>query len=104
MTLFSEIDHKANAKEADMELGASKLIIFGNAKVGTVLMQQDPSAGLDLPLKIFVYEEKSNAVKIAYRDATSLQDSYNIEASKTTAKINAIMNKITTKASQCSKD
>lgn len=104
LTLFSIVDHSLNAKEAEMELEPSKLIIFGNAKVGTHFMQDDPRAGLDLPLKILVFQSSDGKVKMAYRDATTLQERHNIDAKEKVAKVNAALEKITTEASQCQKD
>ena len=104
LTLFSIVDHSLNAKEADMELAPSKLIIFGNAKVGTHFMQDDPRAGLDLPLKILIYSDNTGETKMAYINATTLQERHNIDAKEKVAKVNAALEKITTKASQCQKD
>ncbi|MBS1689075.1 MAG: DUF302 domain-containing protein, partial [Bacteroidetes bacterium] len=48
--VFARIDHAANATEVGMPLRPTELIIFGNPKAGTVLMQDQQNAGLDLPL------------------------------------------------------
>ncbi|MEL6258457.1 MAG: DUF302 domain-containing protein [Pseudomonadota bacterium] len=59
LTLFTVVDHGAGAESAGLELGASKLYLFGNPKAGTPLMQADPQFGLDLPLKALVYETEA---------------------------------------------
>src|SRR4051812_40874969 len=51
MTVFARIDHAAGAAEAGLPLPLTELLIFGNAKAGTPLMQAAPTAGIDLPLK-----------------------------------------------------
>lgn len=45
------------------------LIVFGNPNVGTPLMQADPRIGIDLPLKILVWEDTAvGEVNITYND------------------------------------
>ncbi|MCL5680078.1 MAG: DUF302 domain-containing protein [Candidatus Marsarchaeota archaeon] len=62
ITVFSVIDHRKNATDAGLELGNETLIIFGNAQAGTKLMQDKPSIGIDLPLKLLVSEEDGKTV------------------------------------------
>jgi uncharacterized protein (DUF302 family) len=102
--VFAIINHSANAKIVNMKLNKSKMIIFGNAKIGTALMQQDMTVGLDLPLRILVYRDSDGKVKIAYRDASWLADKHMLHAAKKIAKINNAMDKITRKAGKCKKD
>ena len=104
LTLFAVVDHGANASAVNMALGDSKLLIFGSPKMGTLLMLEEKKAGLDLPLKILVYKDEDKSVKMAYRDAASLANTHQIDKQKIIAKIDGAMEKITTKASQCSKD
>ena len=102
--VFAIINHSANAKIVKMKLNKSKIIIFGNAKLGTALMQQDMTVGLDLPLRILVYRGNDGKVKMAYRDASWLADKHMLNAAKKIVKINNAMDKITTRAGQCKKD
>ncbi|MFK5937754.1 MAG: DUF302 domain-containing protein [Sulfurimonas sp.] len=102
--IFAMINHSGNAKMVNMKLNESKMIVFGNAKLGTALMQQDMTVGLDLPLRILVYKDSDGKVKMAYRDASWLADKHMLNAAKKIAKINNAMDKITTKAGQCKKD
>lgn len=101
LTLFGTINHGKNAKKVGMNLSKSVLIIYGNPIGGTKLMQQDMKAGLDLPLRILVYEDKSGMVKMAYRDASWLKIQHSINVPKFINKVNNGMNKITTKAGSC---
>lgn len=104
LSIFAMINHKANAKMVDMKLRESKMIIFGNPKMGTALMQQDITVGLDLPLRILVYKESDGSVKMAYRNGTWLNTKHVLNAPKKVKKINHALDKITKKAGQCSRD
>ena len=57
MTLFAVIDHADGAHIADLDLDPTTLVVFGNARGGTPLMQQNQRAGLDLPLKVLVWRD-----------------------------------------------
>ena len=56
-TIFAEIDHQANAKSADLEMPASRVLIFGNPVAGTKLMQKDIAMSLDLPLRLAIVDD-----------------------------------------------
>src|SRR3974390_126140 len=68
MTVFARIDHAAGAAEVGMPLRPTELLIFGNAKGGTPLMQGNQATGIDLPLKALVYEDATGKVWLAYND------------------------------------
>jgi len=68
MTVFARVDHAANATEAGMALRPTDLIIFGNPKGGTALMQDRQRAGIDLPLKALVWEDGDGKVWVSYND------------------------------------
>ena len=76
-TIFTVIDHQKNAKNAGLKMGEEKVIIFGNPKGGTMLMNKDPRIGLDLPLKVLVYKDKGG-VKLIYKKAQSLTRDYDV--------------------------
>lgn len=57
LTNFIEIDHRANAARAGLELAPNSVIIFGNPKAGTALMKADPTIGKALPLRAHIYEQ-----------------------------------------------
>lgn len=78
LTLFTIIDHSANAEKAGMELPPSRLLIFGNPKVGTQLMQSDASVGIELPLKILVYSSRGQTL-VSYTAPSSYVDEYKLE-------------------------
>ena len=57
MTVFARIDHAAGAAQAGLSLRSTKVLLFGNAKAGTPLMQSNQTIGIDLPLKALVWQE-----------------------------------------------
>jgi uncharacterized protein (DUF302 family) len=68
LTVFARVDHAAGAAAVGMQLRPTELLIFGNARGGTPLMQASQVAGIDLPLKALVYEDASGTVWLAYDD------------------------------------
>ncbi len=57
MTVFAEIDHAGAAKAAGLAMPPTKVLVFGNPKVGTPLMLAAPDVALDLPLRVLVREQ-----------------------------------------------
>src|SRR5262245_27703940 len=72
MTVFARIDHAAGAAEAGLSLRPTELLIFGNAKSGTPLMQATQSIGIDLPLKALVWQDASGKTWLSYNDPSWL--------------------------------
>jgi uncharacterized protein (DUF302 family) len=68
MTVFARIDHAAGATEAGLSLRPTELLIFGNAKGGTPLMQSVQTIGIDLPLKALVWQDESGKTWLSYND------------------------------------
>ena len=68
MMVFARIDHAAAAAEAGLSLRPTELLIFGNAKAGTPLMQSIQAIGIDLPLKALVWEDGSGNTWLSYND------------------------------------
>jgi uncharacterized protein (DUF302 family) len=68
LELFAEIDHARNAAEVSLSLSPSVVLIFGNAKAGTPLMQANQAAALDLPLRALVWEDADGKTWISYID------------------------------------
>lgn len=104
LTIFKIINHQKNAASVDLKMRESKLIIFGNPKLGTSLMKQDMTIGLDLPMKILVYRDKDAKVKMAYRNGTWMAKEHSLNMPKREKKMNGAMNKITNKAGSCIKE
>jgi uncharacterized protein (DUF302 family) len=68
LTVFAHVDHAAGAAEVGLPLRATDLLIFGNAKGGTPLMQLDQTIGIDLPLKVLVWQDQTGATWLSYND------------------------------------
>lgn len=60
--VFAKFDHGKNAEEVGLTLRPNQVIVFGSPKVGTKLMQDNPSISIELPLKISVWEDKNGSV------------------------------------------
>jgi uncharacterized protein (DUF302 family) len=71
--LFAVIDHSGEAERAGLHMRPTKLLIFGNPKAGTPLMVASPTAAIDLPLKILVWEDEGGQVQISYNSPAYLQ-------------------------------
>jgi len=68
LTIFARIDHAAGADDVGLILRPTEVIIFGNARGGTPLMQSAQTAGIDLPLKAVVWEDASAKTWISYNE------------------------------------
>ena len=68
LTVFARIDHAAGAQEAGLALRPTELLIFGNAKGGTPLMQSLQTVGIDLPLKALAWEDSAGKVWLSFND------------------------------------
>ena len=68
LTLFARIDHAAGAAEVGLPLRPTTLLIFGNAKGGTPLMQADQAVGIDLPLKALVWQDANGKTWLSYNE------------------------------------
>ena len=74
VTVFAVVDHSGEAAKVGMSLPPTKLLIFGNPKAGTPVMAAAPSAALDLPLKILVWQDSGGKVWVSYNSPQYLQD------------------------------
>jgi uncharacterized protein (DUF302 family) len=66
MKVFARIDHAAGAAEAGLYLRPTDLIIFGNTRAGTPLMQASQTVGIDLPLKALVWQDEAGKTWLSY--------------------------------------
>src|SRR6266508_3523282 len=69
MAVFARIDHAAGAAQAGLALRPTEVLIFGNAKAGTPLMQASQTIGIDLPLKALVWQDASGKVWLSYNES-----------------------------------
>lgn len=66
--IFAHIDFSGDAARAGLALRPEQMLIFGNPKAGTPLLQSEPAVGLDLPLKALIFEDAGGATWIAWND------------------------------------
>ncbi len=88
LTLFETIDHKANATAVKMNLKPETVVVFGNPKMGTVLMNCNPSMGLDLPLRILVSTNYEGLTSFTYTNPEYWSLKHNIKDKNCLAIIN----------------
>jgi uncharacterized protein (DUF302 family) len=98
MTVFARIDHAGGAAVVGLKLAPTELIIFGNARGGTPLMQSVQTVGIDLPLKALVWEDAAGKTWLAYNEPHWIAQRYNVTnaepvVSKMTAMLSAIVKK-----------
>ena len=78
MRVFARIDHAAGAHEVGAELRPTELLIFGHPKGGTPLMQDQQTAGIDLPIKALAWEDGRGKVWLSYNDARWLAERHGL--------------------------
>ena len=94
ITIFATIDHKKAAEAVGENMQPATVLIVGNPKVGTALMQENPRLAIELPLKILIYEE-DKTVKIRYEKIAAIAKKYDIKQNFATAeKIDAAMQQL----------
>jgi uncharacterized protein (DUF302 family) len=78
LTVFARIDHAAGATQVGLSLRPTEVLIFGNAKGGTPLMQSDQRVGIDLPLKALVWEDADGNTWLSYNDPKWIATRYGL--------------------------
>jgi len=81
--LFAKIDHAAGARAAGLELADEVVLIFGSPAVGTALMQSATIAGLDLPLRMLIWDD-GGRTRLAFHDPRDLDARYGLGSDATT--------------------
>jgi uncharacterized protein (DUF302 family) len=66
LNVFIRVDHAAGAASVGMPLRPTEVVLFGNPKGGTALMQDQQVAGIDLPLKALVWQDADGKVWLSY--------------------------------------
>jgi uncharacterized protein (DUF302 family) len=79
MTVFIRINHAEGAQKVGKKLRPTELIIFGNPKVGTPLMQCGQSVGIDLPQKALIWQDEAGQVWLSYNDPKYLASRHSIK-------------------------
>ena len=96
MTVFGRIRHSEAAGKVGVDLRPTELIIFGNPKVGSPLMNCQQSVAIDLPQKALVWQDGQGKVWISYNDPRYLENRHGIEGcEKVLAKVEKALAGIT---------
>ncbi len=82
LKIIAQLDHQVNAGKVDLKLNPTRIILFGNPKLGTPLMQNAQIIGLDLPQKILVWQNDEGVVHVSYNDPEFLKVRYDITGNK----------------------
>jgi uncharacterized protein (DUF302 family) len=80
LSVFSEVDHAANAASVGQELPPTRLLLFGNPTPGTRLMQCGRTVAVDLPMKMLVWEGEDGRTRIGWNEPTWLAGRHGIDA------------------------
>jgi len=91
--VFAVVDHEKNAMSVSMKLPQTVLIIFGNPKGGTKLMQANPLMAYELPLKILLTHKRGKTI-ISYRDPNWFSNVYGLYGSPVIKKLHQVMKSI----------
>ncbi|EZH74518.1 hypothetical protein ATO12_12165 [Aquimarina atlantica] len=73
LKIIAQLDHQANAASVNLALNPTRVIMFGNPKLGTPLMQNSQITGLDLPQKILIWQDDNGVVNVSYNDPEFLK-------------------------------
>ena len=94
ITIFATIEHHKAAEAVGENMQPATVLIVGNPKVGTALMQENPRFAIELPLKILIYKEEK-IVRIRYEKISAIAEKYHIKQNFATAeKIDAAMRQL----------
>ena len=98
LAVLAHIDHAGAAAKAGLELRPTDLLIFGNAKGGTPLMQAGQSMGIDLPLKALVWQDQDGHTLLGYNDPAWLAERHGVKNEQVVAGMRAALAAVAAKA------
>lgn len=78
VAVFARIDQKREAEQVGLTLRPTELLLFGNPRAGTPVMQAIPSAALDLPLKVLAWQDATSQTWLSYNSTTYLQQRHQL--------------------------
>lgn len=96
--VFAKFDHGKNAEEVGLELRPNQVIVFGSPKVGTKLMQDNPSISIELPLKISVWEDKNNSVWVTFPLMDQMAANYEMNDNPIIGKMQSLLENLVIKS------
>jgi uncharacterized protein (DUF302 family) len=97
--VIARVDHSANARSVEKQLTPTVLLIFGNPVLGTELMKENQAVGIDLPMKILVWEDDAGKTWVTYNDPTWIASRHGLTKNDAViTKMSGALNKISDKA------
>jgi uncharacterized protein (DUF302 family) len=78
IAMFAQVDHAAGARDAGLDLPDEVVVIFGDPRAGTPLMQEDASVGYELPLRLLVWDSGDGQTTVGWRPPTELARDYDL--------------------------
>jgi uncharacterized protein (DUF302 family) len=94
VTVFARIDHAAGATQVGMELRPTEVLIFGNPRAGTPLMQAAQTSGIDLPLKVLAWQDPGGSAWLTYNDPAWLAARHGIDAGASVHALTATLERL----------
>lgn len=77
--IAARVDHAAGARSVNQELAPMEVLMFGNPQIGTPLMRANPLIGIELPMKVLAWQDKSGKVLVAYTRPDTLKARYAVK-------------------------
>ena len=97
--IFASINHSENASRVGIEMKGSRLLIFGNPKIGSQLMKCNPTIAIDLPQKALVWQDSNDKVWLSVNSPEYLKNRHALSGcDKFIVKIKSVLKKISTEA------
>ncbi len=96
-TIFTIIDHQKNARKAGLKMHDQQVIIFGNPKGGTKLMNSNPKIGIELPLKAAVYKDRGK-VNLIYKNPSYYERTFGLKKHPVLRKLKIVLDKMSNEA------
>lgn len=97
-TVFARVDHADAADHVGLNLRPTQVLIFGNPKVGTRLMQANQTIGIELPMRVLAGEDADGQVHVHYPDVAVLASGFDIPSDGPVAAISDLLEKVTGRA------
>ncbi len=95
--IFAKFDHYQNAKDVNLDLRKTTVIVFGAPKVGTLLMQANQNIALELPLKLLILEDNSGKTIVRFKKMEYIAKEYNLEDNDIIKKMDQLLENLSQK-------
>jgi len=96
ITIFARVSHTSGAKNVNIEIRDTELLIFGNPKLGSHFFTSNQTAGIDLPMKALAWKDAKGKVWLTYNDPAYIAKRHKIkDRAKYVVKMTGALNKFT---------